>query len=142
MTVIEAYLILCHRVVVMGFNATFNNISVISWRSVILVEETAPCRKSLTNFIIFNYNGTNIEIVKDFNYLGIYFSRTGSFKVCKNHLSEKAIKAMYEVIKKGRKQNLSISCQLDPFDKIVKPILLYGCEIWGSAIMTFWKRYI
>ena len=26
--------------VVMGFNATFNNISVISWRSILLVEET------------------------------------------------------------------------------------------------------
>jgi uncharacterized DUF497 family protein len=28
------------RVMVMVFNATFNNISVISWRSVLLVEET------------------------------------------------------------------------------------------------------
>ena len=63
--------------------------------------------------------------------MGIYFSRTGSFKVCKNHLYEKAIKAMYEVIKKGRKHNLSISCQFDLFDKLVKPILVYGCEIWG-----------
>jgi hypothetical protein len=41
------------------FNATFNDISVISWRSVLLVEETKvprekktlTCRKSLTNFI-------------------------------------------------------------------------------------------
>jgi hypothetical protein len=81
--------------------------------------------------LIFNYNGTNIEIVKDFNHLGIYFSWTGSFIVCKNHLYEKAIKAMYEVIKMGRKHNLSISCQLDLFDKLVKSILLYGCEIWG-----------
>ena len=38
---------------------------------------------------------------------------------------------MYEVLKKGRKHNLSISCQLDLFDKLVKPILLYGCEVWG-----------
>ena len=38
---------------------------------------------------------------------------------------------MYEVIKKGRKHNISISCQLDLFDKLVKPILLYGCEVWG-----------
>ena len=38
---------------------------------------------------------------------------------------------MYEVIRKGRTHNLSISCQLDLFDKLVKPILLYGCEIWG-----------
>jgi len=42
----------------MVFNATFNNISVISWQSVILVEEIGStwrklltCRKSLTNFI-------------------------------------------------------------------------------------------
>ena len=31
---------LIRRVRVMVFNATFNNISVISWRSVLLVEET------------------------------------------------------------------------------------------------------
>ena len=38
----------------MQFNATFNNISVILWQSVLLVEETVvplTCRKSLTNFI-------------------------------------------------------------------------------------------
>ena len=28
----------------------------------------------------FKYNGKDIEIAKDFNYLGIYFSRSGSFK--------------------------------------------------------------
>jgi hypothetical protein len=38
---------------------------------------------------------------------------------------------MYEVLKKGRLHNLSIQCQLDIFDKTVKPILLYGCETWG-----------
>jgi len=42
----------------MVFNATFNNISVILWQSVLLVEETwvpgrkpLTCHKSLTNFI-------------------------------------------------------------------------------------------
>jgi len=42
----------------MVFNATFNNISVISWQSVLLVEEAGIpgekppiCRKSLTDFI-------------------------------------------------------------------------------------------
>jgi len=41
------------------FNATFYNISVISWRSVLLVgwnrstwRKPPTCRKSLTNFII------------------------------------------------------------------------------------------
>ena len=41
----------------MVFNATFNNMSVISWLSVLLVgklkhlKKTQTCRKSLTNFI-------------------------------------------------------------------------------------------
>jgi len=42
----------------MAFSATFNNISAISWRSVLLVVETRAsgekpptCRKSLTNVI-------------------------------------------------------------------------------------------
>ena len=29
--------------------------------------------------------------------------------------------------------NLSVKSQYDLFDKIVKPILLYGCEIWGFS---------
>jgi hypothetical protein len=36
----------------MVFNATFNNISVISWRSVLLVGET--CRKSLINKTLYH----------------------------------------------------------------------------------------
>jgi hypothetical protein len=34
-----------HRVIVMVFNATFNNSSVISWRSIVLVEETGVPRE-------------------------------------------------------------------------------------------------
>ena len=44
------------------FNATFNNISVISWRFFLLVEETGmsgenhaqTCRKTLINLITYN----------------------------------------------------------------------------------------
>jgi hypothetical protein len=43
---------------------------------------------------------------------------------------DKAVVSMYEVLKLGRKHNLSIKCQLSLFDKMVKPILFYGCEIW------------
>ena len=44
---------------------------------------------------------------------------------------DKAVVSMYEVLKLGRKHNLSIKCLLILFDKMVKPVLLYGCEIWG-----------
>ena len=39
-------LILCLFVCLMVFNATFNNISVISWQSVLLVEETGDLEKA------------------------------------------------------------------------------------------------
>ena len=44
---------------------------------------------------------------------------------------EKATKAVFEVLKRGKIYNLSIQCQLDVFDKMIKPIILYGCEVWG-----------
>jgi len=40
-------------------------------------------------------------------------------------------KAMYEVLKRGIFHNFSIKCQLELFDCMVKPIILYGCETWG-----------
>jgi hypothetical protein len=38
---------------------------------------------------------------------------------------------MYGIFKKARNLNLSINDQLYLFDKIIIPMLLYGCEIWG-----------
>ena len=48
-----------------------------------------------------------------------------------------------------RLHNLSVACQLDLFDTIAKPILLYGCEVWGvgnkdiveRVQLKFWKFY-
>jgi hypothetical protein len=71
--------------------------------------------------------------VTEFNYLGVTFTKNGKFKLAKQKNIEKATKAMYEVIRRGKRHNLSIECLLDLFDKIVKPILLYGCEVWGFS---------
>ena len=73
----------------------------------------------------------SFQSVKEFKYLGIIFSRSGSFCKAKKHLYEQAQKAMYGVIRKIRQFNLPLECQLDLFDKIVVPVLLYGCEIWS-----------
>ena len=72
-------------------------------------------------------------MVNDCNYLGVELLRTGNFKNAKQGNAEKATRALYEVLKLDRLHNLSIKCQLDLFDKMVKPVLLYGCEIWGMG---------
>ena len=47
----------------------------------------------------------------------------------KRHLV--ASKALYGVFRKIRYFKLPIDCQLDLFDKVINPILLYSCEVWG-----------
>jgi hypothetical protein len=46
----------------MVFNATFNNISVISWRSVLLVEDTGVPRENLQNIILLFLRGSKLDI--------------------------------------------------------------------------------
>jgi hypothetical protein len=42
-----------------------------------------------------------LKIVAHFSYLGIVFSKTGSFNIAKKELVNKGIKAMYEVLRKA-----------------------------------------
>jgi hypothetical protein len=91
----------------------------------------------------FNMNNMKLEIVSEFIYLGTMFQKTGSFKKNKINLAEKASKAMYDILNKGRVHNLSVSCQLDLFDKIIIPMLTYGSEIWGyENIDTLEKLHV
>ena len=71
-------------------------------------------------------NGFELEIVNEFNYLGILFNRSGNFNKTIENQAEKATQAMFEVLKRGRTHNLSVECQLELFNKMVKSILLYG----------------
>jgi hypothetical protein len=79
----------------------------------------------------FSLYGLELEVIDNFTYLGITLSKTGNFNLAKKKISVIGIKAIYEVLKLGRTHNLSIPCQLNLFDKMVKPVLLYGCEIWS-----------
>lgn len=90
-------------------------------------------RGRLPDNLSFRYDNIVLEIVNEFNYLGLTLARSGSFLTAKKANIKKATTAMYGIIKKGRFHNLSIECQLQLFDKIVQPILLYGCEIWGAG---------
>jgi hypothetical protein len=82
----------------------------------------------------FKINNMELEIVSEFIHLGTMFQRTGSFKRNKVNLAEKASKAMYDILNKGRVHNLSVS-MLDLFDKIIIPMLTYGSKLWGYEII-------
>jgi low affinity Fe/Cu permease len=102
-----------------------------TWKLIVNISITriVVFTKALLHHFNFSYKGSNLEIVKDYICLGINLSNTVSYLNIEKKMVGKAAKAMYEVLRKVRVHNLSLKCQYDLFDKIVKPILLYGCEI-------------
>ena len=92
------------------------------------------------NNLKFNFNGKQLEIVDKVNYLGVLLTKNGNFNKSKIFAVNKGTKAMHEVLKLGRIHSLSINYQLDLFDKMVKPTLLYGCEIWGLGNIEIIER--
>ena len=70
-----------------------------------------------------------IECVTSYCYLGVVFFQNGCFKVALNELRKKALRALFSMKKSIIKNSLSINSLFTLFDSLVKPVLLYGCQI-------------
>jgi hypothetical protein len=79
----------------------------------------------------FKIGNEVLEEIHEYKYLGIFFTRTGSFVKTKSYIAEQANKAMFSLLKKIKRLSLPFDLQIELFEKTVKPILLYGCELWG-----------
>ena len=104
------------------------------WKLKVNIDKTKIMCRTAEN-VHFLYNEKEIETVTEFNYLGVTFTKYGKFKLPKQKNIEKATKALYEVIRREKRHNLSIECLLDLFDKIVKPILLYAVKFGDLVII-------
>ena len=79
------------------------------WKLTVSVYKTKVIvfSKGLTPKKKFYFHDKVIESVKEYKYLGILFSRSGSFCKAKKHLYEQVQKAMYGVIRKIRQFRMS-----------------------------------
>jgi hypothetical protein len=89
---------------------------------------------------IFKIGNTELEIVDEYKYLGLYLSKSGSFYRTKQHIAEQGNKAMFTLLRKINKLSLPYDLQIELFDKTVKPILLYGSEIWGFGNLDILEK--
>jgi len=95
---------------------------------VIVFRKAGPLARNIQ----FTYNNENIEIVSNISYLGVVFTSGGSFNQTQITLAGQARKAIFKMKKYLYTiTNITVSHQLELFDKLVKPILNYGCEVWG-----------
>ena len=82
--------------------------------------------------LTFNYKNHALDCVQHYKYLGVYFSASGSFSFAQNELYKKGLKAYFKLQKDFLAFNPSLKTSMHVFDHTIKPILLYGSEIWGS----------
>ena len=84
--------------------------------------------------LYFDIDQNPIEVTNSYLYLGVEITNTGNFTKASDVLYKKALKALFSIYSsldvRSDERNASLFIKL--FDSLVKPVLLYGCEIWGS----------
>ena len=88
----------------------------------------------------FLCDGQELEAVHSFKYLGIVFNFNGAFKLAIDDLYKRASKAMFSLLAKCRKHNFPIDIRLELFDRLVTPVMLYACEVWGPTKMDVLEK--
>ena len=80
----------------------------------------------------FKINEVVLENVKSLKYLGFTItSKNCSFLPTLEDLSIKAKRVIYALNRKTKISRYPIKLALKLFDTLIKPILLYGAEVWG-----------
>lgn len=78
------------------------------------------------------YNGSRLETVRYYKYLGITFSTRLSWSPALKTLCLQSKRALIKINSIfGKCGDLPVSLGLELFDRLVVPILLYGSEVWG-----------
>ena len=107
------------------------NINMVKTKTMV-ISSSGKMPKSFT----INLNNQPIEQTKTYKYLGLNIHNNGNFKKGTANLKQKALKAWFKcrsILNSNKINNTELYLQL--FDKLVKPILMYGCEVWGPDYM-------
>jgi hypothetical protein len=92
---------------------------------------------SRVNSSPLHYDGSLVEEVASFHYLGIELHRNGSLKTAVEHLAaagQRMVFALRRCCTDLKINDPAIVCQL--FDALFKPVLSYGCELWVDEPAT------
>ena len=80
---------------------------------------------------------TELDNCDAYCYLGVIFNKTGSMNQAFKVLHDKALGAMFSII---RNVNRHYACRVDIllnlFDKMILPIALYNSEVWGTNFLA------
>ena len=78
----------------------------------------------------FKLGSMAIELVRRYCYLGIQFSLNGSFKQAIEELRKKALRSYFSIRLTVDIRALTTRSMLRLIDCLVKPVAMYGCQVW------------
>ncbi len=82
----------------------------------------------------FQYDDKEIQHTDKYTYLGIDFHEDCSFHHAITNLQDKGLKAMFK-LQQLVENVTNLNTLLTIFDHTIKPILLYGSEVWGIHLI-------
>ena len=93
------------------------------------------------------YDGTKLEWVNNFKYLGVTFNKSNSFtdgieELCQHAQRAQTVLDLHFLILK----TVPVSYEIKVFNALIKPILLYGSEVYGincvKSLETFYLQFL
>ena len=102
----------------------------ISKTAIMVFNKSGRLLNESNNFKIGN---TVIQSVKEYCYLGITFSLSGSFTKTQDELKKKGLRAYFSLKKLIDLKALSIKSLFKLFDALIVPVIGYGCQVWLSS---------
>ena len=90
-------------------------------------------RGRLGQDVQFLFDNSSLEIVDNFNYLGVIMNYTGSFVLNQQSLLGKGLKAMNTLLANVKTYEFKPKTLCQLFDSFVGSVISYGCEVWGYS---------
>lgn len=87
---------------------------------------------------VFKYNKQVIDIVDKQTYLGLTLTPSGKFTLARETLVKKGSKVMATVRRMlSNCDHIPITLYCKLFDSLIKPVILYGNEVWGPELLQY-----
>ena len=112
------------------------------------------CGGKVYKDVTFSAGGSQIEIVDNYQYLGIKLKPSGSMQLATDELFAKANRAWFAISNiLYQHKKLAVKKALQLFDGLIKPIFLYAVEFWlpfiipkkgfesQTNILQFWESF-
>ena len=90
------------------------------------------CRKN--NNSQFYLNNRYIDIAQQYTYLGVSLTANGNFTSAQEKVKEKALHALFAVMKYTEIKRLPLKLANKVFDTLILPIFTYNSEVWVTYL--------